>query len=214
MAANKQDALQTVMIRNNFYRDGYRALLKVAVVQGAVIIALIGIIVALVLTSQIKHVFFATNIDGRIMPIEPINEPYFQDDQIITWLASTSRDVMQMDYLNYKANISKAYNKFTLAGRVDFDNALKDSRLLEAIERNKLTSQLRPEGAPQILRKGLSKEGVYSWYLRMPVTVQFDGNDPPQPIHGMLQVRVDRVNFLENPEGIAIGQWVVSEGSR
>lgn len=214
MAANKQDALQTVMIRNNFYRDGYRALMKVAVVQGLVIMALIGIIVALVLTSQIKHVFFATNIDGRIMPIEPINEPYFQDDQIITWLASTARDVMQMDYLNYKSNISKAYNKFTLTGRVDFDNALKESRLLEAIERNKLTSQLRPEGAPQILRKNLSKEGVYSWYLRMPVTVLFDGNEPPQPIRGMLQVRVDRVNFLENPEGIAIGQWVISEGSK
>ena len=43
MANNKQDAIQTVMTRNSFYRDGYRALLKVAVVQGVIISALIAI---------------------------------------------------------------------------------------------------------------------------------------------------------------------------
>jgi intracellular multiplication protein IcmL len=211
---HKQDAIQTVMIRNNFYRDGYRAMLKVAIVQGIVIIFLIAIIVGLILASNVKHVFFATNVDGRIMPIEPVNEPYFQDEQVVTWVAQAAREVMQMDYLNYKSNISKAYNKFTLSGRVDFDKALKDSRLLEAIDRNKLVSQLKPEGAPQILRKTLTKEGVYSWFLRMPISIIYDGTEPPQPFRGMLQVRVDRVNFLENPEGIAFGQWVVGEGKK
>jgi intracellular multiplication protein IcmL len=211
MAVNKQDAIQTVMNRNSFYRDGYRALLKVAVVQGVVIVALIAIIVALVLMADVKHVFFATNVDGRIMPIEPINEPYFQDEQVVTWVAKSAREVMQMDYLNYKTKIDKAYAKFTLSGRVDFDKALQDSRLIEAIEKNKLVSQLRPDGAPQILRKVLTKDGVYSWYLRMPISIIYDGQDPPQPFRGLLQVRVDRVNFLENPEGIAFGQWVVGE---
>ncbi len=211
---SKQDAIQTVMTRNNFYRDGYRAMLKVALVQGVIIVLLIAVIVGLILSSNVKHVFFATNVDGRIMPIEPVNEPYFQDEQIVTWVAKTAREVMQMDYLNYKTTINNGYSKFTLSGRVDFDKALKDSRLIEAIERNKLVSQLKPEGAPQILRKTLTKEGVYMWFLRMPISIIYDGTSPPQPFRGLLQVRVDRVNFLENPEGIAFGQWVVGEDKK
>lgn len=208
---HKQDAIQTVMTRNNFYRDGYRALLKVALVQGAIIIILIAVIVGLMLSANVKHVFFATNVDGRIMPIEPVREPYFQDEQVVTWVAKTSREIMQMDYLNYKSTINNAYSKFTTAGRVDFDKALKDARVIQAIEANKLVSQLRPEGAPVIVRKTLTKEGVYTWFLKMPISIIYDGASPPQPFRGVLQVRVDRVNFLENPEGIAFGQWVVGE---
>lgn len=199
------------MTRNSFYRDGYRAMLKVALVQGAVIIMLILIIVALILASNVRHVFFATNVDGRIMPIEPINEPYFQKDQVVTWVAKTAREVMQMDYLNYKTTLNNAYSKFTLAGRVDFEKALKEARLIEAIERNKLVTQLKPEGAPTILKEGLSKDNVYAWYLKMPISIIYDGTSPPQPFRGYLLVRVDRVNFLENPEGIAFGQWVIGD---
>jgi intracellular multiplication protein IcmL len=208
---NKNDAIQTVMVRNSFYRDGYRALLKVALVQGTIIILLIGIIVLLVMNSDVKHIFFATNVDGRIMPIEPINEPYFADDQITTWTAKTAREVMQIDYLNYRTNLDKANNYFTNEGRVDFQNALRDSRVIEAIEDNKLVSQLKIEGAPQILKKGSMTNGKYVWFLSLPISIVYDGQNPPQPFRGKLQVRVDRVNFLENADGIAFGQWVVGD---
>jgi intracellular multiplication protein IcmL len=206
---NQRDAIQTVMIRNSFYRDGYRALLKVALVQGVIVAVLIGVIVMLVLTANVKHVFFATNVDGRIMPIEPINNPYFADDQVITWTAKTSREIMQMDYLNYRTHLDQVNAHFTQTGRVDFQNALKESRLIEAIEEKKLVSQLKIEGAPQVLKKGIGKNGTYSWYLSMPVSIVYDGQDPPQPVRGILQVRVDRVNFLEIPDGIAFGQWII-----
>ncbi|MBI3418531.1 MAG: DotI/IcmL/TraM family protein [Proteobacteria bacterium] len=208
---NQRDAIQTVMIRNSFYRDGYRGLLKVALVQGAAIITLITIIIILVLTANVKHVFFATNVDGRIMPIEPVDEPYFADDQVITWTAKTAREVMQMDYLNYRTHLDEVNPRFTQTGRLDFQNALKDSRLIEAIEEKKLVSQLKIEGAPQVLKKGIGKNGTYSWYLSMPISIVYDGQDAPQPVRGVLQVRVDRVNFLEIPDGIAFGQWIIGQ---
>jgi intracellular multiplication protein IcmL len=208
---NQRDAIQTVMTRNSFYRDGYRALLKVALVQGAVITTLIAVVIILVLTANVKHVFFATNVDGRIMPIQPVNDAYFEDDQVITWTARTSREVMQMDYLNYRTHLDEVKMRFTQTGRVDFLNALKDSRLIEAIEQKKLVSQLRIEGAPQVLKKGLGKNGTYSWYLSMPISILYDGQDAPQPVRGVLQVRVDRVNFLEIPDGIAFGQWIIGQ---
>ncbi len=197
------------MSRNSFYRDGYRAMLRVALVQGAVILLLIVIIIAMILTASEKRVYFATNIDGRIMPMQPIDKNFFNDDQVLTWVAKSAREVMQMDYMNYKTTLDKANSKFTLQGRADFNKALTDSRILEAIERNKLVSQLQPDGSPQIIDRGLNKNGAYSWYIRMPVSIIYDGEAPPQPAHGMRQVRVDRVDFLENPEGIAFAQWVI-----
>ncbi|HVY12366.1 MAG TPA: DotI/IcmL/TraM family protein [Alphaproteobacteria bacterium] len=208
---NQRDAIQTVMSRNSFYRDGYRALLRVALVQGLIIAALVTLIVVLVLSSNVRHVFFATNVDGRIMPISAVSEPYFPDDQVITWTAKTAREVMQMDYLNYRTHLDEVNTRFTPTGRVDFQNALKESRLLEAIEEKKLVTQLKIEGAPQILKEGMSKNGVYSWYLSMPVSIIYDGQDAPQPLRGALQVRVDRVNFLEIPQGIAFGQWIIGQ---
>lgn len=208
---NQRDAIQTVMIRNSFYRDGYRGLLKVALVQGAVIAVLIAVVVILVLSSDVKHVFFATNVDGRIMPIEPVNQPYFADDQVITWTAKTAREVMGMDYLNYRTHLDEVKMRFTQTGRVDFLNALKESRLIEAIENKKLVSQLKIEGAPQVLKQGISKNGTYSWYLSIPISIVYDGQDAPQPVRGTLQVRVDRVNFLEIPDGIAFGQWIIGQ---
>jgi intracellular multiplication protein IcmL len=208
---NKQDAIQSVMLRNSFYRDGYRALIKVSLIQGVIILALIGIIIALVMSSNVKHTFFATNVDGRIMPIEPVTEPYFSNDQVITWVAKNAREVMQIDYQNYRTSLDKANAKFTQTGRLDFNKALDDSRLTEAIEKNKLIAQMKVESAPQILKQGRTKEGVYVWFLSMPVSLVYDGQDAPQPFRGRLQVRVDRVNFLENPDGIAFGQWVIGD---
>lgn len=204
----QKDAIQTVITRNSFYRDGYRALLRVAMVQGGIILVLIGIITFLVLSSTVKHVFFTTNVDGRIMPIQPVQEPYFDDNQVIVWTAKTAQEVMRLDYLNYRAELNAANNNFTQAGRVDFDKALKDSRLIEAIDKNKLNSVLKIESAPQILKKGIMKDGHYVWFLSMPISIIYDGQDPPQPFHGILQVRVDRVDFLEDPQGIAFAQWV------
>lgn len=61
--------------------------------------------------------------------------------------------------------------------------------------------------APEI-KNAFVKNGIYSWYLQVPVTVRFDGAEPPQPIATTLILQVVRVSTLQNPEGISIEQWV------
>src|ERR1700744_2982295 len=61
--------LGKVVIRNDFYRDGYRAILKVAVIQGFIIVGLILAMFYIIHTHQPENRYFATTEDGRLMPM-------------------------------------------------------------------------------------------------------------------------------------------------
>jgi intracellular multiplication protein IcmL len=86
-----KDAIATVLNRNAFYRDGYRLMLRVSVIQLGVITFLIATIIGLVLTISVKHIYFATTSDGRIIPIVPLSEEYRTKAEVITWAAETSK---------------------------------------------------------------------------------------------------------------------------
>jgi hypothetical protein len=47
-----RDAISTVLNRNAFYRDGYRLMLRISVIQLSVVVLLIATIIGLVLTIQ------------------------------------------------------------------------------------------------------------------------------------------------------------------
>jgi hypothetical protein len=62
-------------------------------------------------------------------------------------------------------------------------------------------------GAPEI-QKVYVKDGVYTWILRMPVSIKFEGPDAPAPINAMLLLQVVRISTLQNQDGISIEQWI------
>ena len=68
------DAVTTVLTRNAFYKDGYRLLLRISLIQGLVIMLLIGAIISMLLSMETRYVYFATTSDGRIINIVPLNE--------------------------------------------------------------------------------------------------------------------------------------------
>ena len=59
-----KDAVATILNRNAFYRDGYRLLLRISMIQGIVIVILVGAIVSLLFTVQTRQIYFATTSDG------------------------------------------------------------------------------------------------------------------------------------------------------
>ena len=202
-----KDAVATVLNRNAFYRDGYRLLLRICLVQGVLIAILVVSIVSLLFTVQTQQVYFATSSDGRIINIVPTNEPYRSQAEVVAWTASVVKNVMRFDYKDYRERLQQASNNFTTTGWDSFSKAIKQSNILDAIEARKLVVSLELSAAPEI-KNAFVKNGVYTWYLQIPVTIKFDGNEPPQPIPTMLILQVVRVSTLQNPEGISIEQWV------
>ena len=111
-----KDAIATVLNRNAFYRDGYRLLLKVSLIQGVVIAILVFCIATLVLSANTRNVYFATSTDGRIINLIPLNEEYRSQAEVVTWAAATSQSVMRFGYHDYRDRLQQASNSLPNTG--------------------------------------------------------------------------------------------------
>jgi intracellular multiplication protein IcmL len=207
-----KDAVATILNRNSFYRDGYRLLLRITIIQGIVIAIMVAAIATLVLTVQTRQIYFATTSDGRIINIVPLNEPYRSPAEVIAWAASTSQNIMRFGYNDYRDRLQQASSSFTPTGWDSFSRALKQANIIEALEARKLVTTMSIDGAPEITNAAV-RNGAYNWDLKIPVTIHYDGNEPPQPSKFNLLLRIVRVSTLQNPDGISIEQWVPSYGN-
>jgi intracellular multiplication protein IcmL len=205
-----KDAITTVLNRNAYYRDGYRILLRVSLVQAAVILLLLVSITVMAISMKPRIVYFATTSDGRIINIVPLNEPYRTNAEIAAWTVDTARNVMRFGYNDYRERLQQVSEKFTAGGWDSFNKALKEANFIDAIQARKLVVMLDPNAAPEIQNEG-ERNGVYTWYVQFPVTIKFDGDQPPQAMSRMLRLQIVRVSTLQNPDGISIEQWVLSD---
>jgi len=202
-----KDAIATVLNRNAFYRDGYRMLLRISIIQTVVIIVLVAGLATLLLTVHTRQVYFATTSDGRIIDIVPLSEPYRSPAQVTAWAAATAQNVMRFGYHDYRERLQQVSGNFTPTGWESFTKALKEANIIEAVEARKLVVTMEINSAPEITNSDL-RNGAYTWDLKFPVTIRFDGNEPPQPISTLLYLRIVRVSTLQNADGISIEQWV------
>ncbi|MGE0109345.1 MAG: DotI/IcmL/TraM family protein [Bdellovibrionales bacterium] len=205
-----KDAVKTILSRNAFYRDGYRLLLRISVIQGVVIVLLGMALVSMALMTETRQIYFATTADGRIINIVPLAEPFKARAEVIAWAAAKAKDVMSFGYNNYRQRLQASSAHFTPKGWESFTKAMKDARILDAIEARKLTVQLSLETAPEI-RSEMVRDGVYKWLLSVPAIIQFDGNEPPQPMRVNLALLITRVSTLQNPMGIGIENWIAQQ---
>jgi intracellular multiplication protein IcmL len=207
---NSQDALTTVVNRNSFYRDGYRLMLRISLILWAIIGLLAATLVTLALTVQTRSVYFATNSEGRIIPIVPLDQPFRSRADIIAWTTSTVKKAMQFNYSDYRLRLQDARAFFTATGTDSFFKALNDARILEATAARKLLVRMDIDAAPEVVQEGV-RDGVYTWYLRMPVTITYDGAEPLAPQTAKLIVQVVRISTLVSSGGIGIEQFVVKQ---
>ena len=204
-----KDAVATVLNRNVFYRDGYRLLLRVSIIQGIILVLLVAAIIAMLLSMETRYIYFATTSDGRIINIVPLSEPYRSRADVVSWAAGAAQNVMRFGYNDYRQRLQQAASSFTPTGWESFTKAMKEARILEAVESRKLVVSMEIEAAPEIKRASVH-DGIYTWYLQFPINIKFDGNEPPSPIHAMLILQVVRVSTLQNPDGISIEQWIAN----
>jgi intracellular multiplication protein IcmL len=203
-----KDAVATILNRNAFYRDGYRLLMRIAVIQGIVIALLVAGLISLLLTVQTRQVYFATTSDGRIINIVPLNEPYRSQAEVVAWAAAAAQNVMRFGYHDYRERLQQVSNDdFTPTGWQSFSKALNESKIIDAVQARKLVVTTDINSAPEITSTEV-RDGVYTWDLKFPITIKFDGTDAPQPIATLLYLRIVRVSTLQNPDGISIEQWV------
>jgi len=202
-----RDALAVIVNRNQFYRDGYRILLKIAFGQVVVIGLLLAVLIVFYASVKPQYRFFATTSDGRIIDLVPLDQPY--RDDVLAWATQAARDATTFAYHDYQLRLQAASSRFTTTGWNNFVQALDKSGILEAVKSRRLAVVGRPDAAPQVVQQGVVN-GVYRWEIQMPFTIEYMGAESQQvlPARSVLTLIVQRMPNLENPDGIGIEQWV------
>lgn len=204
-----QDALQAIMLRNNFYRDSYRRVLTVLLI---VILINVGlcVLVYYLITTRPKPEYFATTTDGEIIRMYALSEPVVTSAELLQWATVAATTVNTYNFTNWRKALQDASDFFTPNGWREFQDSLKASNNLETVTAKKLSVTAVATGAPSILDRGVIN-GVYKWKVQIPLLLTYEsaGTNISQPV--VATMLITRTSTLETPRGIAIDAIYMSE---
>lgn len=199
--------LVSVVTRNEFYRDGFRNLIKIVILEGIIIVGLILTLIVHINNAVSHDRYFATTADGRIMQLAPLSDPYLTESALVSWVAQAATEVMTFGFHDYQRRLQQASRHFTKSGWESFSAAMDQARIIEAVTAQRQVVVASPRSAPVIRQHGVSG-GKYRWILEMPLQVEYRAKDQARTDNLRLRLVVERVSSLENPNGVGIQQWI------
>lgn len=202
---------QLVVLEDQFYRDGF----------GRVIVLILSIMCAIVLMSGMAiyiHVTkpppitFHVDEDWRIQPAVPLDQPYLSAPDMLQWVSNALPSVFQYDFNNYNQQLKQASQYFTADGWKVFLNQLNNHVNYNNVQTYKMFVSAKPDSAPFILNQGLIL-GRYGWWVQMPLSIKYMGNNRSSTEVLTLQVLVVRVSTLNNLSGVGIDNVIVENSA-
>src|SRR3990167_2017863 len=206
-----EGAIEKVMIRNEFYRDGQRKTVLILMVS-MIVNLLLGSLLTYLMTHPPLPKYFATSINGRITPLFPLEEPNQSDSAILQWANQAAIAAFTYNFVDYREELQASSGFFTAEGWSQFLGALQDSNNLDAVKAKKLIVSAVATRAPVILQKGVLN-GRYSWRIQMPILVTYQSASEFSQQNNVVTILVTRISTLNSPRGIGISQFVVGPAS-
>ena len=200
------DAVATILMRDAYTRERHFFLLRLILALSAVLVAETWVVSILAMRPPV-YKYFATDREGRIQPITPIDQPIGSQTEVSNWVAGAVVRAYTFDFANWRAQLSAARNDFTPQGWKGFEAALKDSGVLQTVLEKKYVTTAVPTGAPVMINQGVV-DGHYAWKFQMPILVTYQSSERTVPQNLMVNVLVVRQSEMENPRGLGIAQLI------
>lgn len=200
-------AVGSVVVRNEFYRDGYRSLLRIAVIEAMIILALVFAMYFIILARKPENRYFATTEDGRLVPMVPLTEPNLSVPALMSWSAQAATEVMTFGFNDYKRRLQQSSRNFTRLGWVSFTSALDKSGIIDMVEKNRQVVSAAPASAPILISEG-PINGRYQWQVQVPLVVTYQAGSTARVDNMLVTLLIVRVPKLESPNGVGIEQWI------
>jgi intracellular multiplication protein IcmL len=207
--AEKTTALKNVLLRNAFYRDGYKRVLF-----AVLLILFFDIALAFAIFYKYIHPpepqYFATTPAGKIIHYHPLTDPVLSDQEILQWVSVAVRRMYELDFLHWRDQLQRIQNYFTPKGWQDWSAALKSSDNLNTISKLKMVSSGDITGAPTITQKAIIG-GHYAWKVQVPVKVSYESSSraPITQTYNITLI-VLRQPVQSTPARIAINNFIPS----
>jgi intracellular multiplication protein IcmL len=201
--------LLNVLVRNEFYRDGFRNLIIIAIAEVFIIVGLLITFISYINSAQPQDHYFATTADGRIMQLVPLEKPNMTTASLLTWATQASMEVMTFGFHDYQRRLQYSSRHFTRHGWETFASALQKSRTIESVEASQQVVSAEPRSAPVLIQE-LVAGGKYRWIIDLPLMVKYQSGTSSRVDNLVVRMVIDRVPSLENPNGVGIEQWIAS----
>lgn len=167
------------------------------------------------LSWQVAHPpvkYFAT-LNGSVLAQYPTSEPAYSDDDVIAFGDKVVRSAFQLDFKNFRTQISDQQQKFSEDGFRSYYSALTNSNLFAKVKTDKLLMSANVTRKGMIYRRGREgSDGPYIWEVQYPVTLSLDGQTrslPPQNF--IFTIRIQRTDVRLKPEGIEVASVVTRD---
>jgi len=208
----RQDPMVLVFERNAFYRRMYLLGLGIFGLTLLVNLCLLFILY-FIYTHPVEPLYFATDDEGRLIPIQPVSKPNMSTDDVIAWTIEAIQAAYSYDYVNYRTQLQEAQKYFTNYGWRKYMDALKANNNLLAVTQRKMVGVAAVVGQPKVITQGILS-GAYAWKIEMPVLITYLAppydakNTFTNPID--LTVIVQRQSILQSYNGLGILQIVAN----
>lgn len=202
--------VQTVLLRNEFYRDKYRSMIQIVFGMAVALIVSVTANFYLILNRP-APLYFATD-RGNLIPMTPLSQPNLAQENLLRWVTEAAVKVYTFDFQNYRGQFQDASRNFTPEGWNEFKTAMERSNTLDYVKDKRLVVSAAPTGSPVISNEGVVA-GVYAWKIQMPVLVTYSGANESSTQPLILTMVITRVPTLSSPDGVGISQFVAAAGT-
>lgn len=204
------EELLVVRLKDDFYRDGFYKTLTALTIIIAAIVLLISLSVYIYVTKP-NPVYFSSDDEWRILSPVPVDQVYISDPDLIQWVSETIPAVFTYDFINYTDQLKGYTQYFTTNGWQKFLEQINEYANFKTIQDSKLFTNAAPAGAPFVLNKGMLN-GRYSWWVQMPVALNYISANGSSTTSLVVQALVTRVSTLNNLSGVGIENIIVVKG--
>ncbi|WP_321959367.1 DotI/IcmL/TraM family protein [Burkholderia cenocepacia] len=150
--------------------------------------------------------YFASD-NGRIFPLIPMSQPYRKASDVIQYAKDTMNRSFTMDFLNWRQQLEDVRGNYTRDGFKSLIASLQASGVLTTVRDRRMNMSITA-GTGVLTKEGV-EDGVYVWYVEMPIEIKLSGQTSDMPSQRFLAtVRIERVSTLDSIEGIGVGQTV------
>lgn len=156
--------------------------------------------------AERKVEYFATE-QGRFLPLIPMSTPYASPGNVIQFSRDTLIKSFTMDFSNWRAGLENVRVDYTKDGFKSFIDSLQSSGILNKVRKDRMNLTIAAD-AGVLTREGIDN-GVYVWYVEVPIRLRLVGQTTQMPEQRFLAtVRIERVPTIDSVKGIAVGQIV------
>lgn len=202
------ESLELVRLRNNFYRDNYRRVMKLLLIMSLAMVILV-LTMAYLFTHRPEPKYFATTQSGRVLQLIPLSSPMLSTEALLSWASQVAMGSYTYNFANYRQKIQTQEVNFTSDAWQMFLTQLKDSGNIQAVDQRKINVSAVISGTPVVVYEGML-QGRYAWKVQVPLLVTFVSASDRFQKNYMVTMVIVRVSTVQNQNGVAVAQFIVS----